>query len=233
MLVPQKTVHIWLVPGNFLSALSNGCLRMLTTRSPAMRQMSIPMPSAARLLIRTQRRSSRWSRNDLTGPPSISNSSSVRGSSGSVAMNQWEGKMRSGFVGRIGLGAFGGFDGRRRINLMLARVGITVVVHRAVDLVGNLVGRLLEFLDSLAESLGQFRQLLGPEQNQDDRENQDDFPSAKKSSKQSIHKRVFLMVTLGRASGRVKHHSSGLAAGPIAGWFRRGPPEVNSIREAR
>src|SRR5204863_7107015 len=38
-------------------------------------------------------------------------------------------------------------------------------------------------------TLRQLRQLLGPEQNQDDRQDENDFPAAKKTSNQSIHKR--------------------------------------------
>ncbi len=91
--------------------------------------------------------------------------------------------------------------------LNLARIGVTIVVHRAVDLAGHLVGGLLEFLDALAQALRQFGQLLGPEQNQDDRVIRTISQPPKKPAIRVFISIVFLMVTLGLPSRRVKHQS--------------------------
>ena len=54
-----------------------------------------------------------------------------------------------------------------------------VIVHvsGALQLAGDFVRRLLEFLDALAKSLRQLRQFFGTEEDQDDRKDQDHFPS--------------------------------------------------------
>ena len=49
-------------------------------------------------------------------------------------------------------------------------------------------GRLFEFFDALTEAFCQFGQLLGAEQEQDNRQNENQFPSTDESSDHKIHK---------------------------------------------
>src|SRR5262249_33218240 len=107
--------------------------------------MSTPRAAAAALLTSIQRRSSRCSRKDFTGPPSSSDSVSVSGerpSSGSLTMgkNRQPGSgllARGGF--RHGRGILVGHGGGGQ--LLLGRRGR--LIHGIMDLVRHLVRRLL------------------------------------------------------------------------------------------
>jgi hypothetical protein len=67
---------------------------------------------------------------------------------------------------------------------------IAIVVHRIVDFAGHVVGRFLEFFDALSQTFGQFRKLLGPEKNEHNGKDKNDFPATKHSSKKDVHKRL-------------------------------------------
>jgi hypothetical protein len=122
-------------------------------RSPAMRQSSIPRPSATTLLTSTQRKSSRCSRNDLTGPPSGASerSGSCRRPCGKLKLKPWADweDCETVEAGGWGLAGLAG-----------------VVVAGILNLFRHFARRFLEFLDAAAESLGQFRNALGAKQKQ-------------------------------------------------------------------
>src|SRR5580692_7548629 len=117
--------------------------------------------SAKLHLMRTQRRSSRCSRNDFTAPPSTSRSSG-RISSSPSAMIQDERK-RSGLGD--GNGGSGRFRGRQLRTGRRSRRR-RFLIHGIMKFIGNVVGGLLEFLHGLAQPFGEFGYLLGAKQDQ-------------------------------------------------------------------
>jgi len=66
-----------------------------------------------------------------------------------------------------------------------------MIIHGILDFVGDFAGGFLEFLDALAEALGELGYFLGAEKNQDGRENHNQFSTAhSKNCKTCIHKIV-------------------------------------------
>lgn len=82
-----------------LCALRRGKVRISTILLPATRQMIMEMSTALTALISVQRRSSRCSRNGLTGPPPSSSETSSGGGNGSSADERMESRFSSRSLG--------------------------------------------------------------------------------------------------------------------------------------
>jgi len=61
-----------------------------------------------------------------------------------------------------------------------------------MNLIGNVVGGLLELLDGLAQTTGKFGYLSGPKKNQSDDHNHHEFAAAKPSCYNCMHKGYYL-----------------------------------------
>src|SRR5277367_5215409 len=124
---------------------------MLMTWFAPNRQTNIPSRSDTPVLTSTQRKSSRCSRKDFTGPPPSSG-----GSEENSAMENcgWKNQRSNDFRfrrlrlrGRIGGGkSLGGRHGRGR----LSSGGI-------IDFIRHILRGFFEFLDAMAQAFGQFR----------------------------------------------------------------------------
>lgn len=89
-----------------------------------------------------------------------------------------------GSLNRVGFccRGWGGWAGRKPPR------GRRGFLHGVGDLVGNLPRGLLEFLNARAQTLGEFRELLGAKQDQNQSQNEDDLPTAEvKQAKHYIH----------------------------------------------